>query len=152
MAERDGGGLFGDQRAAVMGRGDAASIAKVHIPLEFRRRRGRKVLVAPDGAGQELPGFPGAPVHARGEVTPALRALARAFRWRGLLESGAVATVHEIAVAENINPSYVSRVLTLTLLAPETVEEAMKVGGAGMLDGVKIPFPVEWSRGPSFGA
>ena len=51
-----------------------------------------------------------------------VKALARAFRWRKLMESGAYGTVAEIAAAEKISPSYVSRVLRLTLLAPELVE------------------------------
>ena len=48
-----------------------------------------------------------------------VKAIARAFRWRKLLETGRHATIKEIAKAEKINPSYVSRVLGLTLLAPE---------------------------------
>jgi hypothetical protein len=51
-----------------------------------------------------------------------VKALARAFRWRRILETGAVATVREIAAKEKINSSYVSRVLRLTLLAPAIVE------------------------------
>jgi hypothetical protein len=85
----------------------------------------------------------------RDELTPAVRALARAFRWRKLLEIGTVATVHEIAVAESINPSYVSRVLRLTLLAPQIVEAAMEemgVGGAATLDKLMLPFPIDWGR------
>ncbi|WP_175478630.1 hypothetical protein [Bauldia litoralis] len=82
-------------------------------------------------------------------MTPAVRALARAFRWRKLLETGAVVTVQEIAATENINPSYVSRVFRLTLLAPEIVEAVMEVGDAATLDRLMIPFPVDWSRHPS---
>ena len=87
-------------------------------------------------------------------MTPALRALARAFRWRRLLETGAMATVHEIAAAENINPSYVSRVLRLTLLAPEIVEAVVagiEVDSAAALDRLMMPFPVDWSGHPSLG-
>jgi hypothetical protein len=51
-----------------------------------------------------------------------LTALARGFRWRKLLETGDFVTIEEIAEAENINPYYVSRVLRMTLLAPEIVE------------------------------
>ena len=51
-----------------------------------------------------------------------VKAIARAFRWRKLLETGAFATVGEIAVAANINASYIGRMLRLTLLAPEIVE------------------------------
>jgi hypothetical protein len=39
-----------------------------------------------------------------------------------MLETGRYTTISEIAKAEKINPSYVSRVLRLTLLAPATVE------------------------------
>jgi len=42
------------------------------------------------------------------------QALARAHRWRRMLETGVHATIGEIAAAERINPSYASRVLRLT--------------------------------------
>jgi hypothetical protein len=51
-----------------------------------------------------------------------VKAIARAFRWRELLENGTHATIAEIAAAEKINASYVGRVLRLTLLAPGVVE------------------------------
>jgi hypothetical protein len=51
-----------------------------------------------------------------------VKALARGFRWRKLLETGVHGTIEEIAAAEKINSSYVSRVLRLTLLAPDIVE------------------------------
>jgi hypothetical protein len=77
-----------------------------------------------------------------------VKALARAFRWREMLESGTHATLKEIAEAENINQSYVSRVLRLTLLAPNIVE--LIVGGhqpAGMtLPLLMKPFPSVWSK------
>jgi hypothetical protein len=39
-----------------------------------------------------------------------------------MLESGDFGTMNELAAAEKINPSYVSRMLRLTLLAPEMVD------------------------------
>ena len=50
------------------------------------------------------------------------KAIARAFRWREMLEDGDYATIREIANAEKINETYVGRVLRLTLLAPDIVE------------------------------
>ena len=77
-----------------------------------------------------------------------LKALARGFRWRKLLETGDFATIEEIAEAENINPSYVSRVLRMTLLAPEIVE-AIVAGrqpeGLTMARAMQ-PSPLEWER------
>ena len=43
-----------------------------------------------------------------------VKAIARAFRWRDMLESGEYATIAEIAAAEKINETYVGRVLRLT--------------------------------------
>ena len=81
----------------------------------FTPRGGRKLVVSPDGV----------PVWAesRSRIDDTLvKALARAFRWRKLLETGVHGTVDEIARAEGINPSYVGRILRLTLLAPDIVE------------------------------
>ena len=75
-----------------------------------------------------------------------VKAIARAFRWRHLLESGKHATIAEIAAAEKINASYIGRVLWLILLAPDIVEAIL--GGrqpAEMTVAVLMrPFPVWW--------
>jgi hypothetical protein len=51
-----------------------------------------------------------------------VKAIALAFQWRKLQESGTHATIAEIAAADKINESYVGRILRLTLLAPDIVE------------------------------
>jgi hypothetical protein len=75
-----------------------------------------------------------------------VKAIARAYRWRKMLESGIHATIAEIAAAEKINESYVGRVLRLTLLAPDIVEAIL--GGRQsadlQLDDLLRKFPVEW--------
>ena len=53
------------------------------------------------------------------------------LRWRKLLETGVYGTIEELAAAEKINASYVSRVLRLTLLAPEIVEPILDGPAAG---------------------
>ena len=112
----------------------------VRVPMSFRRRGGRKLVIAPDGENWA------APPRVRIDST-LIKALARAFRWRRMLGTGAFATVTEIAAKERINASYVSRVLRLTLLAPDIVE--------AILDGnqppemtlpvLMGPFPVDWA-------
>lgn len=93
----------------------------VVVPLKIREWGGRKAIVALDGAPSTSEQAESGPVPTRGD--PALvKALARAFRWRRMLESGPFATLAELAAAEKINASYVSRVLRLTLLAPAIVE------------------------------
>ncbi|WP_090881325.1 hypothetical protein [Bauldia litoralis] len=89
------------------------STITVHVPLTFTRRGGRKSCVTPDGApALALPSRP------EGAL---IRALARAYRWQRLLETGAYATIQDLAAAESINPSYVGRILRLNLLAPDIV-------------------------------
>jgi hypothetical protein len=54
-----------------------------------------------------------------------VKALARAFRWRRLLESGNYASIGDLAKAEGVNFSYMCRVLRLTLLSPKIVEAVL---------------------------
>src|ERR687891_1274589 len=111
----------------------------VRIPMRFQRRGGRKLIVAPDG-GAIMPTSKPQPDGAL------VKALARAHRWRRLLEEGQFGTLAELADEERISRSYVCRVLRLTLLAPDIVERILDgrptVGLAQFLK----PFPVEWER------
>ncbi|WP_368416405.1 hypothetical protein [Falsiroseomonas sp.] len=90
----------------------------VVVPMTIRRRGGRKQIVGPDGV----------PIRASVDAAetrgdPALvKALARAFRWRRMLEDGHYASVRELAAKEGVDRAYVGRVLNLTLLAPDVVE------------------------------
>jgi len=47
-----------------------------------------------------------------------VKALARAFRWRKEVDTGVHATLEDLARTKGVGPSYVSRILRLTLLAP----------------------------------
>jgi hypothetical protein len=91
-------------------------IVTVHVPMSFRRRGGRKLIVAPDGTRL--------PVTAHRAVIDnvLMKALARAFRWQRLLDLGTYSTIKEIASKEDLDPSYVGDVLRLTLLAPDIIE------------------------------
>ena len=87
----------------------------VHVPMTFQTRGGRKLVVTPDG----VPSW----AKPRQRIDNAMvKALGRAFRWQKLLETSEYATIEEIAKAEKINTSYISRILRLTLLSPEIVE------------------------------
>jgi hypothetical protein len=89
----------------------------VFIPMTWKRRGGQKVIIAPDG------GDAWAPAKARPDET-LIRALARAHRWNRMLEAGRFRSIAEIAEAEKIGRSFVSRLLRLTLLAPD-IQEAI---------------------------
>ena len=83
----------------------------VLIPLTLKPRGGRKAIITPGALA----------VESRHDITP-IKAVARGLRWLRMLETGRFATITERAAAENINASYVSRILKLTPLAQEVVE------------------------------
>ena len=89
----------------------------------------------------------GAPQRRKPDST-LIKALARAFRWKRMLEPGELATIGELAEREGIAQSYMTRVLRLTLLAPDIVEAILgeKQGAKVTLARVLEPFPVEWSK------
>jgi hypothetical protein len=130
----------------------------VSVPLTIRRRGGRKQIIGPDGAvarpGDGVAGV----VPVRGD--PALiKALARGFRWRRMLEEGRYASISEMAKAEGVERGYVGSLLRLTLLPPPMVEAilagrqpegvtlpALLEGGAGGVGGaegvhLRLPYP-----------
>ena len=120
----------------------------VRVPLTIRRRGGRKTIISPDGVAMTAGhGTPSDIAVTRGD--PALvKALARAFRWKRMLDDRRYGSAAELAVAVKLNESYVSRILRLTLLAPEIVE--------AILDGRQAPeitlpvlmgvFPAVWEQ------
>jgi hypothetical protein len=114
----------------------------VRVPISIRRHGGRKLVLAPDGTNVTT-----APIH-RHIDSAMVKAIARAFRWREMLENGTHATIAEIAAAEKINESYVGRVLRLTLLAPDIVEAILSGRQpADMTLAVLMqPFAVGWTE------
>ena len=114
------------------------AVVTIKVPFAVRKRGGRKLVLSPDGAP-----VPAMVPHIDSTL---VKAIARAFRWQKMLETGRYATIREIARAERINPSYVSRVLRLTLLAPATVEAILdgRASAGPTLAGAMGVFPVEW--------
>jgi hypothetical protein len=98
---------------------DGSSIT-VRMPMAWKRHGGRKVIIAPDG------GDAWAPTNPRGDET-LIRALARAHRWKRLLDEGSYRSAGELAEAEGLTRSFINRLLRLTLLAPD-IQEAILDG------------------------
>ena len=114
----------------------------VRVPISIRKRGGRKVVLAPDGTSDNTSLF------CRRVDNTMVKAIARAFRWREMLEKGTHATSAEIASAERINGSYVARVLRLTLLAPAIIEEILegRLQSEVTLASLMRPLPVGWAE------
>ena len=123
-------------RATVSADGETIT---VHIPLTFRKRGGRKLVVTPDGDMW-------AP---RPRVDNAMvKALARAFRWRKMIDEGLHATLEDLARVKGVHVTYVSRILRLTLLPPEIVEAILdgRQPAELQLNDLLNGFPLEWEE------
>ena len=109
----------------------------LHVPFRVVKRGGRKEMQLPEGTEQP-----------RRTDNTLVKALARAFRWKRMLESGEFTTIAELAEREGIASSFLSRSLRMTLLAPHIVEAILegKQGPAVTLERLREPFPVEWDQ------
>jgi hypothetical protein len=109
----------------------------LHVPFRIVKPGGRKEMHLPEGTTQP-----------RRTDHTLVKALARAFRWKRMLESGEFATIAELAEHEGIAPSYMTRVLRLTLLAPEIIEAILdgKQGPEVTLARALEPFPLTWQH------
>ena len=118
-----------------------AVAVSVQVPMTFKRRGGRKVIVLPDGTQ-------GNPAPMATIDNTMIKAIARAFRWQMLLEDGTYGCLHEIAKAERIGSSFVSRVIRLALLAPDIVDAILEGRHPAhlTLKDLMQQFPVEWDR------
>jgi hypothetical protein len=109
----------------------------LHVPFRIVKRGGRKEMQMPEGAA-----------HARRTDSTLVKALARAFRWKRMLESGEFVSISELAEREGIAFTYMARLMRLSLLAPEIVDAIMdgrqleSVTLANMMD----PFPLDWKE------
>ena len=108
----------------------------IHVPFRVPRRGGRKEIQLPAGAPEQ-----------RKTDNTMVKALARAFRWKRMLDSGEFSTIAELAEHEKIAPSYMTRVLRLSLLAPDNIEAILdgKQGPVVTLKKLLNPFPADWA-------
>ena len=84
----------------------------IDIPMTFRRRSGRKEIVLPEGATAAPPKPTG----------PLALALARAFRWQEMIESGEAVSNSDLGRRLRIDQSFIARTIRLAALAPDIVE------------------------------
>lgn len=117
--------------------GPSPDTLTLQVPFRVIKRGGRKEMVLPAGV-----------VEPRRTDSTLVRALVRAFRWKRMLDSAACLTIAELAEREGIAMSYVSRLLQLTLLAPDIVEVILegRQGPEVTLARLLQPLPVSWEE------
>lgn len=109
----------------------------IHVPFRIVKRGGRKGMQLPEGSALQ-----------RKTDNTLVKALARAFRWKRMLESGEFTTIAELAAKEKLAASYLARVLRMAQLAPEIVE-AIAAGtqpSEMTVAHLLYPFPAVWGE------
>jgi len=128
--------------------GESSVKLATFIPVRFKKRGMRTVIVSPDAANVQAE-------HASlGQIPPScdtalLVALGRAFHWQRLLDEGIAASGSAIAQREGLHPSTVNELLRLNLLAPDIVEKLIagrQPRTMTLLWFQRNPLPVTWEQ------
>ncbi len=109
----------------------------VHVPFRLVKRGGRKEMVLPvDG-----------PTPRKAEDT-LVKAMARAFRWKRMLDTGEFSTIADLAQRERIAAPFLTRTMRLAQLAPDLVEAILdgRQPRGLTLEALREPLPSDWSE------
>lgn len=98
--------------------------AAVTVPVRWITRGGERMLLT---AALEK-------VRPSEKLDPTLvKALARAWRWRRIFESGNVTSIPELAERESLNENYIKKLLKLAFLPPVEIESILNGGASRKL-------------------
>lgn len=114
------------------------NIISFKVPIKIKRYGGKKIMLLPEGAQAAPP--------SRKPDETMVKAIAKARFWQSQLDSGQFSSIEQLATHKSINPSYVSRILRLNLLAPQ-IKEAILDGTQPRslsLQDMQTPFPDLW--------
>lgn len=109
----------------------------LHVPFRIVKRGGRKEMQMPDSVRPE-----------RTPDSTLVKALARAFRWKRMLDSGEFATIAELAEREGIAAPYLTRTMRLSYLSPDLVEAILdgRQPRHLTLEVLRQPLPEDWTE------
>lgn len=121
------------------------NILTVVLPVKFRRKRGRKMIMASDTD---------APLLSEQDLAPPkpdetfVSALVKAFRWQDMIDQGMYDSPKELARKQGIEVTHVYRIMRLTMLAPDIVDAVLhgRQPRDFMLQAVVRGFPISWKE------
>ncbi|MDE0724361.1 MAG: hypothetical protein OSB62_06635 [Alphaproteobacteria bacterium] len=114
----------------------------VHIPMALKTWGGKKVIVGP--TGQDLRKLD----RETRKDEKLIKALGRAYKWHKWLETGKCSSAEDISQIENINKSYIIKIMRLMKLSPKIIEAVLdgrQPDNFG-LSSVEHSFPMLWSE------
>ena len=108
----------------------------IHVPFRIVKRGGRKEMVLPPAATTR-----------RNMDDTLVKALARAFRWKRMLDTGEYSTIADLAQRERIAAPFLTRTMRLVHLAPDLVEAILdgRQPRCLTLEALREPLPSDWS-------
>ncbi len=98
-------------------RADHSETIDIFVPLEIKRRSGTATLMIPKNSNKVDD-----QKHFDNKI---LKSLAKAYKWKMMLEKAQVSCLSEIAQREKATPSYVSRVFNLNFLSPRIIDKVL---------------------------
>ena len=109
----------------------------VTVPINLKKRGGRKQIVVPPGAETAPP-----------QDESLTKLVAKAHQWLRMLECGQCTSILDLAKRENVDNSYVTKVLRLTLLAPDIVTAIVNRRQPTIMTWRELrkPFPSLWTE------
>ncbi|MBI5724822.1 MAG: recombinase family protein [Planctomycetes bacterium] len=112
----------------------------IRVPMEFKVRSGRREIILPEKMDASDAGSM--------EHRPLVAAIAKAFRWQKMIESGQVKSLEELGSQEGVHRSYVLRILRLASLAPDIVKAFLSGAEPGGLSlrALNKDIPVAWEK------
>lgn len=118
----------------------------IKVPLVIRRRSGRKQIEFISPGGMTEP--PKAHQNQPRRHDPLTVAVARAHRWQELLDSGKYPSISALTRDLKVDFGYVSRLLQLTLLAPDIIEAILNGNAPSgvCLDKLQWRLPLLWDE------
>lgn len=89
----------------------------VFIPLEIKKRGGTAMVIMPKNASLDD--------SQKCFDEKIIKSIARAHKWKIMLDEGQVSSLAHIAEKENIGASYVSKIFNLNFLSPKIVDRIL---------------------------
>jgi hypothetical protein len=118
------------------------NVISVRVPIKIKRYGGKKLILLPEGAHMT------ALQEASKPDETLVRALAKAYYWQNLIDTGRYKSIDDMSRQRKINSSYMSRILRLNQLAPQ-IKKAILDGTQPRqlsLQDMQNPFPDIWDE------
>ncbi len=111
------------------------------IPMRFHRRSGRRMVVLPEHeqARKRMEGP---------SDDPMINALAKAHRWKRMLEADGAINVRQLAEREGVDKSVMARTMRLNNMAPDIIEAILdgRKPDSFSLENLREAIPLSWQE------